>query len=103
MKKKKKIKFELLNNWYLFQVSQLLSTISSYIIGVDSSECTCVCCAGEASVSLHVTQVPLLSVRKCGRRGLTSWNICAGYLDGGAGTCQVLHLCVIIINCKSHY
>ncbi|XP_067298743.1 transmembrane protease serine 3 [Pseudorasbora parva] len=45
---------------------------------------------GEASVSLHVTQVPLLSSRQChrGERGLTSWNTCAGYLEGGAGTCQ---------------
>ncbi|KAK7165898.1 hypothetical protein R3I93_005853 [Phoxinus phoxinus] len=43
---------------------------------------------GETSVSLHVTQVPLLSGRECRRRGLTSWNICAGYMEGGAGTCQ---------------
>lgn len=63
----------------------------------------CVCCAGETSVSLQVTQVPLLSGRECRRQGLTSWNICTRYLEGGAGTCQVLHLCVIIINYNSHY
>ncbi|TRY68083.1 hypothetical protein DNTS_034802, partial [Danionella cerebrum] len=43
---------------------------------------------GEASVSLHVAQAPLLSRRDCHRADLTSWNICAGFLKGGAGTCQ---------------
>ncbi|KAK9981371.1 hypothetical protein ABG768_000911 [Culter alburnus] len=43
---------------------------------------------GETSVSLQVTQVPLLSRRECQRPGLTSWNICAGYLEGVAGACQ---------------
>ncbi|XP_052401041.1 transmembrane protease serine 3 [Carassius gibelio] len=43
---------------------------------------------GEASLSLHTAQVPLLSSRDCRRRGLTSWNICAGFSEGGAGTCQ---------------
>ncbi|XP_016402996.1 transmembrane protease serine 3-like, partial [Sinocyclocheilus rhinocerous] len=44
--------------------------------------------SGEASVSLHTAQVPLLSSRDCRRLGLTSWNICAGFSEGGAGTCQ---------------
>ncbi|XP_055060599.2 transmembrane protease serine 3 [Misgurnus anguillicaudatus] len=43
---------------------------------------------GESSISLQMAQVPLLSKHKCRRPGLTSWNICAGYLQGGAGTCQ---------------
>ncbi|XP_051560293.1 transmembrane protease serine 3 [Myxocyprinus asiaticus] len=43
---------------------------------------------GEASVSLHTAQVPLLSSGECRRPGLSSWDICAGYLEGGAGTCQ---------------
>uniref|UniRef100_A0A8C1VEQ9 Transmembrane serine protease 3b n=1 Tax=Cyprinus carpio TaxID=7962 RepID=A0A8C1VEQ9_CYPCA len=43
---------------------------------------------GEASVSLHIAQVPLLPSRDCRRLGLTSWNICAGFSEGGAGTCQ---------------
>uniref|UniRef100_A0A8C1JG31 Transmembrane serine protease 3b n=1 Tax=Cyprinus carpio TaxID=7962 RepID=A0A8C1JG31_CYPCA len=43
---------------------------------------------GEASVSLHTAQIPLRSSRDCRRLGLTSWNICAGFSQGGAGTCQ---------------
>ncbi|KAK3510641.1 hypothetical protein QTP70_011895 [Hemibagrus guttatus] len=43
---------------------------------------------GELSASLHSALVPLLSVRECRIPGLSSWNICAGYLTGGAGTCQ---------------
>ncbi|XP_073670711.1 transmembrane protease serine 3-like [Paramisgurnus dabryanus] len=43
---------------------------------------------GESSISLQTAQVPLISKHKCRRPGLTSWNICAGYLQGGAGTCQ---------------
>uniref|UniRef100_A0A673G8E7 Transmembrane serine protease 3b n=1 Tax=Sinocyclocheilus rhinocerous TaxID=307959 RepID=A0A673G8E7_9TELE len=43
---------------------------------------------GEASVSLHTAQIPLRSSRDCRRLGLTSWNICAGFSEGGAGTCQ---------------
>uniref|UniRef100_A0A671M6L6 Transmembrane serine protease 3b n=1 Tax=Sinocyclocheilus anshuiensis TaxID=1608454 RepID=A0A671M6L6_9TELE len=42
----------------------------------------------EASVSLHTAQIPLRSSRDCRRLGLTSWNICAGFSEGGAGTCQ---------------
>ncbi|XP_051994118.1 transmembrane protease serine 3 [Xyrauchen texanus] len=44
---------------------------------------------GEASISLHTAQVPLLSSGECRRLvSLSSWDICAGYLKGGAGTCQ---------------
>ncbi|RXN32143.1 transmembrane protease serine 3-like protein [Labeo rohita] len=43
---------------------------------------------GEASVSLHTAQVPLLSSTDCRRQGLTSWNICTGFSEGSAGTCQ---------------
>ncbi|XP_026095990.1 transmembrane protease serine 3 isoform X4 [Carassius auratus] len=43
---------------------------------------------GEASVSIHTARVPLLSSRVCCGLGLTPWNICAGFSEGGAGTCQ---------------
>ncbi|KAA0721941.1 Transmembrane protease serine 13 [Triplophysa tibetana] len=43
---------------------------------------------GESSTSLQSAMVPLLSSRHCGRPGRTSWNICAGFLEGGAGGCQ---------------
>ncbi|XP_060754268.1 transmembrane protease serine 3 [Neoarius graeffei] len=43
---------------------------------------------GEVSVSLHSALVSLLSIQDCGVPGLSPWNICAGYLTGGAGTCQ---------------
>ncbi|XP_058236526.1 transmembrane protease serine 3 isoform X2 [Hemibagrus wyckioides] len=43
---------------------------------------------GEVSGSLHSALVPLLSIRECRIPGLSSWNICAGYLTGGADTCQ---------------
>ncbi|XP_056621414.1 transmembrane protease serine 3 [Triplophysa dalaica] len=43
---------------------------------------------GESSTSLQSAQVPLLSSRQCRRPGRTSWNICAGFLQGAAGGCQ---------------
>ncbi|XP_026095827.1 transmembrane protease serine 3 isoform X2 [Carassius auratus] len=59
---------------------------------------------GEASVSIHTARVPLLSSRVCCGLGLTPWNICAGFSEGGAGTCQVQHLCIIITKSyNSHY
>ncbi|KAK2909182.1 hypothetical protein Q8A67_005019 [Cirrhinus molitorella] len=38
---------------------------------------------GEASVSLHSAQVPLLSSRDCRKLGLTSWSVCTRYSEGG--------------------
>lgn len=78
----------------LLKMLDMLRTILFCIFGVDSLDCTRVSCAGETSGSLQVTQIPLLSSRECRIPGLTSWNICAGYLEGGAGACQVLHLYV---------
>ncbi|XP_062866475.1 transmembrane protease serine 3 [Trichomycterus rosablanca] len=43
---------------------------------------------GEVSASLQSAPVQLLSTKACERPGLTPWNICAGYLAGGADICQ---------------
>uniref|UniRef100_A0A4W4FHX4 Peptidase S1 domain-containing protein n=1 Tax=Electrophorus electricus TaxID=8005 RepID=A0A4W4FHX4_ELEEL len=53
-----------------------------------------VCCApGEASMSLHSAQVPLISAKVCSQpevyQGYISPGmICAGYLEGGTDSCQ---------------
>ncbi|XP_059198293.1 transmembrane protease serine 3 [Centropristis striata] len=48
---------------------------------------------GETSVVLHSAMVPLISTKTCNQpevyRGLiSSWMICAGYLEGGTDSCQ---------------
>uniref|UniRef100_A0A665W0A8 Peptidase S1 domain-containing protein n=1 Tax=Echeneis naucrates TaxID=173247 RepID=A0A665W0A8_ECHNA len=51
--------------------------------------------ADETSVVLRSAAVPLLSTKTCNQpevyKGLiSSWMICAGYLEGGVDSCQVL-------------
>lgn len=50
--------------------------------------------AGETSVNLRSATVPLLSSRTCNQPEvyhgfISSWMICAGYLEGGTDSCQV--------------
>lgn len=52
---------------------------------------------GETSVLQRSAMVPLLSTRTCNQpevyHGLiSSWMLCAGYLEGGTDSCQVLLL-----------
>ncbi|XP_062313421.1 transmembrane protease serine 3-like [Osmerus eperlanus] len=48
---------------------------------------------GEGSVSMHSARVPLISTKVCSQPGvyqgfISSWMICAGYLEGGTDSCQ---------------
>ncbi|XP_024919465.1 transmembrane protease serine 3 [Cynoglossus semilaevis] len=48
---------------------------------------------GEFSLSKHAAMVPLLSTKTCNQREvygglISSWMLCAGYLEGGVDSCQ---------------
>ncbi|XP_067111185.1 transmembrane protease serine 3 [Osmerus mordax] len=48
---------------------------------------------GEGSVLMHSARVPLISTKVCSQPGvyqgfISSWMICAGYLEGGTDSCQ---------------
>ncbi|MEQ2223222.1 Transmembrane protease serine 3 [Ilyodon furcidens] len=50
---------------------------------------------GEESVALRSAMIPLISTKTCNHpevyKGLiSSWMICAGYLEGGIDSCQVM-------------
>lgn len=57
---------------------------------------------GETSVALRSATVPLLSTKTCNQpevyHGLiSSWMVCAGYLEGGTDSCQVLLLLLLLL------
>lgn len=55
----------------------------------------CLLYQGEASVSLHSARVPLISTKACSQPDvyqgyISPGMICAGYLEGGTDSCQVI-------------